>query len=79
MVAVQIPLGKVIDMYKVIAINDNEELVFNHTLEHEAKHNAIDLAYEGYKTLVYFGDKHLGYRKLYRSEQIGNCFAVLEV
>jgi hypothetical protein len=66
-------------MYKVTAINGNEELIFNHALEHDAKHNAIDLAYEGYKTFVYFGDKHLGFRKLYRSEQIGNCFAVLEV
>jgi predicted double-glycine peptidase len=66
-------------MYKVYAITNNQELESFHIFEHEAKHQAIDLAYQGYKTYVYFGDKHLGYSKLYRSEQFGQCFAVIGV
>ena len=66
-------------MYKVKAIIDNQELEFYYGFEHEAKHLAIDLAYQGYKTYVYFGDKHTGYSKLYRSEQFGNCFTVVGV
>ena len=66
-------------MYLVKAINGNEELDLYSTLEHEAKHLAIDLAYEGYKAYVYFGDKHIGYRKEYRTEQFGNCFAVVRI
>lgn len=64
-------------MYLTKAINGNEELIFNYTFEHAAKHQAIDLAYEGYKTYVYFGDKHIGYKKLYQSDRFGNCFAVI--
>lgn len=66
-------------MYKVTASTNNQELDFYVGLEHEAKHLAIDLAYDGYKTYVYEGDKHTGYVKLYRSEQFGNCFAVVGV
>ena len=64
-------------MFKTVAIKNDVEQVSYHALEHDAKHSAIDLAYEGFKTYVYFGDKHLGYSKVWRSEQFGNCFGVV--
>jgi hypothetical protein len=66
-------------MYTVIAIKGNEQAESFHLEEHNAKHQAIDLAYEGYQSYIYFGDKHIGYRKEYRTEQFGNCFAVVRV
>ncbi len=66
-------------MYTVIATKDHEYAESFHLEEHDAKHQAIDLAYEGYRAYVYFGDKHIGYRKEYRTEQFGNCFAVVRI
>jgi len=64
-------------MYKVQWHNTESEGFNTFMTESEAKHFAIDSAYEGYQCYIY--ECFLGSKKIYRTEKISNCFAVLPV
>jgi hypothetical protein len=62
-------------MYKSYGYKNNHEVEEYFIFEHEAKHHAIDLAYEGYKTMVY--DCSIGLKKLWQSEKFGGCVGLI--
>jgi hypothetical protein len=64
-------------MYKVKTYKA-DRLTENYFTElHEAKHFAVDNAYEGFESVIYDNSLAMYPKRIYRTEKFGNCFAVV--
>jgi hypothetical protein len=64
-------------MYKVKTYQD-DCLRINYFSElHDAKHFAVDNAYEGFESVIYEDYLPSHPKRLYRTERFGNCFGVV--
>ena len=66
-------------MYKVKTYTDISERTNYFTELHEAKHFAVDEAYNGFNSVIYDNSLTLYPKRIYRTERFGNCFAVVPV
>jgi hypothetical protein len=61
-------------MYTVDYILEGKAAINHFTFEHEAKHFAVDIAYEGFNPVVCEGGKIIG-----RVDSFGNCKAFVRM
>ena len=73
----ELSLSRGFNMYKVKTYQADCLRINYFTELHEAKHFAVDNAYEGFESVIYDNALPMYPKRIYRTERFGNCFAVV--